>query len=299
MNWVPKEEPEPLVFGRLLHVIFERHARGNTMSQAIAGTRVEWYKKAINSTDEFERVVMMNSIEQLDDITEALIQWKDAYEFEIPVLEAEEPFELPLQGEMDMGSIVLVGRPDRVAVMAGKLWHVQNRGLAPGINFGVYTDLAKRHYHEHVYAEALNHKYCGKGNALITGSKYCQYNYGGTVFNLVRKLKYRTKITKKNPEGETKELSEMFYQYPMSIDLKSPLHEHIMDCVKEYAYRMRSAEFGWRDDGIIPPPNEAANGGFFHNKPDVYFRVLCGEVELGDPRFFKRRIDPYLVTNEN
>lgn len=284
MNQVPREEAKPLAFGRLLHLVFEEHAKGvMSMQQAIDKWQVEWHNLAMQSTDSFERTVRLEALGQLGELEEALGQWKDAYEFETPVLEAEQPFELAHPKD---DSIILVGRPDRCAVMAGKIWHVQNRGLAASINFGIYTELAKRAYHEHTYAEALTRK-------------YPEYPYGGTVFNLVRKLKYRTKITKKNPEGKKKELSEMFFQFPMSIDLKSPLHEHVMDCVLDYAYQMRTAEKEWRDHRTIPSPNESENGGMYHNKPDVFFRVLTGDIELSDPQYFKKRIDPYQeTTNE-
>jgi len=294
MGWVPKQEPAPLAFGRLLHLVFEGHAQGMSMEQSIQNHMNSWHQKAITTTDSFENSVLLGAISQLDDMSEALVQWKDQYEFEIPVLEVEQRFEIahPLDS-----SIHLIGRPDRVAVMAGRIWHVQNRGLASSTNFGVYTELAKRHYHEHVYAEALNQKYIEDGKVIpygLPGLPHGMYlSYGGTVFNLVRKLKYRTNITKNNPEGQVKPLTEMFYQYPMSIDLNSSLHKHIMECVLEYAGRMREAEYLWNTEGRIPPPNEDANGGKFGNSPDPYFKVLCGEIELGDERYFKQRIDPY------
>jgi hypothetical protein len=280
MNRVPREDAEPLEFGKLLHVIFEENARGMNMKRAIAKHGHDWYLKSQSSTSPMEAAFSAKIFKQLEDISEALVQWKDQYDFEIPVLETEEPFEIR---HPSVPSVAIIGRPDRVAVMQGKLWHIQNRGLNQNTNFGVYIDLAKRHYHEHVYAEALS-------------AKYPDYEYGGTVFNLVRKLKYRTGVTKKNPEGVVKALSELLYQQPMSINLKSDLHIDIMECVAVYALRMKEAEDLWEHKGIIPPPNEDMNGGYWRNKPDLYFRVLTGEITLDDDRYFKDRVDPYSST---
>jgi hypothetical protein len=61
---------------------------------------------------------------------------------------------------------------------------------------------------------------------------------------------------------------------------------------------MLRVETEWHDSGLIPAPNEGANGGFFHNKPDEYFRVLTGEIELDDDRYFRPRQDTYAAVEE-
>lgn len=282
-NWVPIQEAQPLAFGRLLHEVFEAsHQADISMKGAIELCFQLWQKKAETTTDSFERTMRFDALQQLDELSEALCLWVDKYPI-TTTLAVEEPFEIE---HPDDPSIHIIGRPDREVVMNNKIWHIQNRGLAPGINFGTYIELQKRSYHEHVYAEALNRKY-------INPNEKFGLKYGGTLFNLVRKLKYRTKVTKKNPEGEIKDLSEMFFQHPMTIDLTSPLHKHIMACVLGYAREMRDAEVAYRDEGIIPLPNESVNGGAYGNSPDPYFKVLIGEYELGDSRYFKKRDDPY------
>ncbi len=282
-NYVPKHEAQPLGFGKLIHRIFETYHGGQyNMAECIALHRTEWVTKmetaGMNGLDIVDISIGTKVLKQLDDITEALVLWQDVYPMEIDCLEVEEPFEI------DLGDgIVGRGRPDRVAVRHGLLWHVQHKALAAGTHFAVFTDLAKRSYHEHLYAEALWKKY--KCHVAVRG-------YGGTHFDLIRKLKYRTNITKANPLGKCKDYEEMFQQVPMSVDLDSPLHHHVMDSIKQHAAEMRACRTLCAA-GFIPAPNENMNGGAFGNSPDEYFRVLTGEYELGDDRYFKQREDTY------
>jgi hypothetical protein len=43
----------------------------------------------------------------------------------------------------------------------------------------------------------------------------------------------------------------------------------------------------------MPLPNEKLNGGWIGNTIDPYFRVLQGEIDLKDDRWFKDREDTY------
>jgi hypothetical protein len=279
LNRVPIHDSVPLTVGQMGHIIFEDVHKGlGDFKGVIQSRRAEWHEQMILEADTFNHAVMQKAIQTLDDLTEALIQWKDGYEFEIPCLETECPFEFDL-----MPGVVLRGRPDRVGVMEGALWHVQHKFLAGQTHFGVYLDLAKRNYHEHAYMEALH-------------QKYPQYEVGGTLFDLIRKLKYRTYVGKKNETTKTYE--EMFMQFPMSIDLNSPLHQHVMESIKSHVMEMRMVEELYRMNGSIPAPNEGANGGYFHNQPDDFFRVLVGEIQLDDDRYFKPRVETYAVTEE-
>jgi len=275
MNYQPAEDSDVLEFGKLLHQVFEAHATGMTMKQAITTKRADWHLKATKESPfSYNCTVALKAIDKLDEMTEPLLLWTDQYTFDDPCLEAEVPFEI------EIDDIIYRGRPDRVALRDGMIWHVQTKGLNAATNFGVFTDLAKRSYHEHLYAEALSRK-------------YPDFKYGGTMFNLVRKLKYRTKVTAKKPEGEVKQLTEIFQQFPMSVDLKSPLHTHVMQSMRYWVEQMNEARALWEKRAKIPPPNERANGGYYGNKPDVYFRVLTGEIDLGDLRYFKQREDTY------
>jgi hypothetical protein len=213
---------------------------------------------------------------------EPLSLWKDRYPFDKAVLEIESPFEFIHPREPQ---IMLRGRPDRVGIYAGRLYHVQNRSLAAGVNFPLYLELSKRSYHEHLYAEAI-------------AKKYPDYPYGGTFFNLYRKLKYRKKATKaqetKGEPGEiVHQISELFWQHPMGIDLESQLHKNVMGSILDHAVAMIDTEAAYKTHGIIPPPNEKLNGGPYGNTLDPYYRVLTGEIQLSDDTYFKNREDTY------
>lgn len=275
MNRVPRNESPALAEGKLLHLLYEDVFKGTrTMEEAIKFRCKEWLE---TPTDEHGRIVAAKAVQGIADRAEALVQWKDKYEWDIPVLEVEVPFEI--EHPLDP-MIHLRGRPDRVGVMQGSLWHVQNRGLAAACNFATYIDLATRHLHEHLYAVALV-------------QKYPQYPYGGTLFNLTRKVKYRTKVTKANPLGEVKSLDQMMLQYPMVVDLESALHQHVMQTALAHIYEMRRVEAEFLGDGTMPPPNESMNGGFNGSTIDPFFRVLTGKIDPMDDKYFKRREEMY------
>lgn len=283
MNYVPKNESPALGFGKVLHTILEKHGTGEaTMIQAVADADQYLHYTAAETTDSFERDITLKCIEQLDDLSPALIQWSDQYQFEIPCLEVEIPFEWP--DPLFPDQIIYMGRPDRVGVMQNQIWHIQHKGLARSTNFATFIELAKRSYHEHLYAEALSAKYI---NPVKSDNNW---RYGGTLFDLIRKLKYIVR-------GQPRPLSEMFWQHPMPINLESSLHKHVMECIRRYALEMQNVEYHYRNYNVIPLPNERMNGGYYGNKPDEFFKVLVGEIELGDPRYFKQREDMYASTD--
>jgi hypothetical protein len=278
LNRVSIHDSVPLAFGSLGHAIFEDVHKGlGSMKEVIQSRRAIAHEQMMSEMDSFNREVGQKAIQTLDDLTEALVLWKDGYEIESD-LEIEQPFEFEL-----MPGVILRGRPDRVSVMDDSIWHIQHKFLAAGTHFGIFTDLAKRSYHEHSYLEALH-------------LKYPKYKVGGTLFDLIRKLKYRTNVGKKNEATKTYE--EMFFQFPMAINLESPLHQHVMDSIRSHVVEMQLVEENYRVSGMIPAPNEGANAGYFHNKPDDYFRVLVGEIQLDDSRYFRERIDTYTQTEE-
>jgi len=279
MNRVERDEAPALTAGKLLHVIFEEaHKKGIPLDEAAAQQIDELNAHlATNAEDERELAAGEKARKVIEDLGEGLKLWKDKYPFDIPVLEVEEPFEISFK---ELADVVFRGRPDRVSVMQNSIWHVQNRGLAAGTNFGIYIATAKRHYHEHLYAEHL-------------AMKYPQYKYGGTMFNLVRKLKYRTKVTKSNPAGETKTADELVFQHPMTINLKSGLHKHVMLSLFQHVADMQEVIRKWEENEDIPAPNEKLNAGPFGNRVDPYFRVLTGEITLDDNEVFKDREDTY------
>lgn len=290
MNRVPRDESPALGAGKLLHLIFEDYHTGarKTLASAADHRLAQWREAADDGAlSQRERDAGDKAIKVIEDLAEALQYWKDTFEFQVPVIEVEQPFEI----EFDQcPNVVFRGRPDRAALGDGLVWHVQNRGLAASTNFATYTQLAKRHYHEHLYAEHLARKY-PKGTRF---GKYRVRGYGGTFFNLVRKLKFRTYAGTKREEVKTP--AEMFWQHPMTVKLDSGLHRHVMECLFDHVRAMREAEDLWHKQEIIPPPNEKMNGGFNGNVIDPYFRVLTGEITLEDDAYFKAREDTYAQT---
>lgn len=288
-NRVPVDDARPLRFGKLLHRVYEWHLKdGLPMHEALVAARTDWGTALSKLTpDQPGWQVARDALDDLDQMWEPMMLWADRYPFEVRVLEVEEPFEMVHPGN---DSIIMRGRPDRVGVYQNRVYHVQNRSLAGGVNFPLYLELSKRAYHEHLYGEYLAHKYDTR-------------RYGGTFFNLYRKLKYRKKQTKKQEEtGQLGDIlhpiSEIFWQHPMGIDLKSPLHKHVMDSILKHALDMREVERRYRTFGEVPAPNEKLNGGPYGNRLDEYYRVLTGEITLDDPTYFKEREDTYAVVEE-
>ena len=280
-NRVPKFEGPALAEGKLLHLIFEDHLKGVlTMEEACEVRCREWLRLARETNEPGLMTIAQKAVTGIKDRQEALAQWTDRYEWQIPALEVEEPFEIAFD---EMPGVIFRGRPDRVGVMDNEVWHIQNRGLAGSMNFGVYMELATRHYHEHLYAEQ-------------NARKYPQYKVGGTLFNLVRKLKYRTNVGKKNEAVKT--LDQMFFQHPMTINLKSRLHTHVMQSMFAHVERMQEVEARYRENGTIPPPNEKMNGGFVGNSIDPYFRILTGTASIYDNTLFKDREDTYAPADD-
>jgi hypothetical protein len=304
-NRVPLRDARPLRFGKLLHALYEAHLReGLPMERALARTQMIWGVHLRDATTEEDREDAKEALDDLAQMWEPMLLWKDRYKFDLPLLEVEEPFMIrPFPDQ----SIVMRGRPDRAGVYDGKVYHVQNRSLASGVNFPLYLELQQRSYHEHLYAEALDRKY-GAANPdgfTFPDGQHMEHGlpYGGTFFNLYRKLKYRKKPTKKQeaagePGDILNPVESIFWQHPMGIDLKSELHGHVMESLNRHIDEMRKVEQKYRDYGIVPAPNEKLNGGPYGNRLDEYYRVLTGRISLHDNEHFKDREDTYAPATE-
>ncbi len=280
MNRVPVATAPALDAGRLLHTIFEDHFNGKDIVLA-AQDRVRDFRRVLAVGPVAARPSAEKAAIVIEDLIEALPLWKDKFEFD-EVLEVEQPFEWE---DPEMDDVIWIGRPDRNVRKGKRIWHNQNRGLAASMNFGMYCRLAKRHYHEHLYAEAGQYKYASRG--LI---------WGGTVFNLLRKLKFRTNVGKKNEAVKT--ANEMFYQQAVAYNLKSPLHAAVMMAMRQQVREMLRVIQRWEDHGEIPAPNEKMNGGFSGSMEDPYFKVLIGETKLSDNKVFKDRENPYAEASQ-
>lgn len=274
LNRVPRGTERPLTFGKLFHLVFESHLKdGLPMADAIGRHRQEYLDAAV-ALDGIEREDLLGAVEDLDGYVEPLLQWKDQYPLG-PPLEVEEAFEVPHPHDP---SIILRGRPDRVAPLYGRIVHVQNRTLNAGLNFGLYCELSRRSLHENIYAYALK-------------QKYPEMSYGGTLMNLMRKLKYRGAPTKKDPGGKIlHSVNELFYQGIVPITDASI--EEALRCVRWWVDEMRETEENVRQ-GNLPAPNETIHGGPYGNSKDPFFDVLQGTVDIYDDEFFKQREDMY------
>lgn len=273
MNRVPVATSPALDAGKLLHVIFEDHFKGQDLVQA-ARSRCAEYRGMIVVAHPAARHGAEEAVQQIEDLIEAFPLWTDGVKVD-EVLEVEEPFEWE---DPKLPGVLWIGRPDNVIRTGHQAWHRQNRGLAAGKNFATYARLAERHYHEHLYGEVLS-------------VKYDDLDYGGTQFNLVRKLKFRTNVGKKNEK--TKTAPEMFYQQFVSYSMKSPTHLSVMKSMRQHVVDMMAVEDRWNDIREIPGPNEDMNGGYSGNSEDPFFRLLIGEAKLSDDAIFKDREDPY------
>lgn len=273
LNRVPRKEGPALTAGKLLHQIFEEHFRKGTPLPEAADKLIREAIQAAFTLPEIEREYHTKALQQIVDLQEAFPLWEEKFSG-IYTLAVEEPFELVLDR---YPGVLWIGRPDREIGYNGMVWHWQNRGLDKGMNFPVYTELQKRSYHEHLYGEAIARKH--------------DLPLGGTFWNLVRKLKFRTNVGKSNEAVKT--ATDMFWQHPQSINLAGLLHRDVMDSMYEHVLAMMAVERAAREEYRLPAPNEKMNGGFGGKTPDPYFKVLVGEAELNDDSLFKDREDLY------
>lgn len=288
LNRVPRAGALPLNLGKLVHIAFEKFflLEVPSLATAVDVALCEWTttnaaQYAAGMLNDAEYAEAVAAAVALKDLQEPLAYWRD--EFPITkVLEVEAPFEFPHPFDP---TIAVRGRPDRMAVVFGKLVHVQNRTLAAGVNFGLYTELAKRDYHELVYAWAMQ-------------KKYPDLKYGGSLMNLIRKLKFRSKPTKACPEGKVIHApNEMFGQFmvPM-LDNQIDLAMHDL---RKDTHEMQRTIAVYESEGEFPSPNRQRDGGPFGNSKDIYFDVFMGKISVDDDKWFKTREDMYAPTDES
>ena len=287
LNRVPREGALPLNLGKLVHVAFEKYLKGEVASMyfALTSTQKEWLDELAirvqnGEINEAEAQEGLDASEALDSLIEPLTAWKDQYPIGEP-LEVEQPFEFP---HPDDPNVIIRGRPDRMAPVFGKLAHIQNRTLAAGVNFGLYSELAKRDYHELVYAWAMQ-------------KKYPDWKYAGTLMNLIRKLKFRAKPTKNCPEGKILHtLDEIFTQVMVPM-LDNQISLAMSDLLKD-AHEMQRVIHEWDKFHVLPSPNRKLDGGPYGNHIDPYFNVFTGKTSIYDDKFFKPREDMYVSAED-
>lgn len=283
LNRVPLKPMLALDFGKAYHRIMEEHFLGLGMADAIWKIRDEVSGPITMASFRDEGSAPMSDVtlvelraaqdvvKMIDKFEEVLLLWKDTYPV-TQLLEVEESFEYDYKG------VTLVGRPDRGGVVFGKTMHIQNRSLAGG-NIALYRNLARWDMHELLYAWAL-------------AKKYPERPYGGTLFNIMKKVQYRGKPTKKVPEGKIlRPIEEILYQFPVTMT-----QDRIDKCLEDLlwvAEEMARTRYEIEKKGYWPAANRAVNGGPYGNSYDPYVDVIDGKVSLDDNTRFEARENMY------
>lgn len=263
-NRVPRRPPQALTVGKVVHKAFEKSfIEGMKVGEALAAILPP--VSPLGEEDSFN---------ELKTLIEPLNFWKDDFPIEA-TLEVELPFEFDT-----WGGLPFRGRPDRVSVVFGKVVHVQTKTIGASRNLGGYTNLARRSMHELLYGWYLRNKYKEQG-----------LEYGGTLYNVIRKLKYRGVSTLKCPEGKVLHTpDEMFLQTIIGID------EAQIELARE-DLTILSVEMERTADAYLSgrhiPSTRAMDGGPFGNSTDPYTAVLLGEASLDDDSLFQLREETY------
>lgn len=274
LNRVPKAGRPALEFGRLLHTVFELHFNGMTMFDAMDKSRAMWIELARQAQTDAEKEVIEDALIELRELEEPILLWTDRFPVE-ETLEVEAPFQM--QHPFAPG-VTIVGRPDRMARCFGKLFHFQNRSLDGSRNIGLYLELAKDDMHELLYGLAMR-------------EKYPDIPYGGSVFNIVKKLKYRATPTRANPVGKVlRDIDEILVQAAIPI-LPDRQYQALVDiaCIAEEMER--TIERAQR--GVLPARNRELDGGMYGSSIDPYLPALRTPGELWNDDLYKNRVDPY------
>jgi hypothetical protein len=248
----------------MVHLAFEQHF--NTPQVTVGGCLAALlapFDEAILTPHE------QKAHNELKGLVEPLTLWKDAFPIQ-ETLEAELPFETSILE----GLLKFQGRPDRVVVLHDKVFHFQHKTLGGSKSLATFLAIAPRNLHENLYADWLSKLYYPRP-------------YGGTIYNVVRKLKYRS--TSKSKEIlHTPE--EMFGQFPIPIS-KESMNEAVKHLTVVAHAMIETAES--YASGYFVPSNRHFDSGYYGNSLDPYVAVMTGEASLDDERLFQDRKDPY------
>jgi len=263
-NRVPLRVPQALEVGKVLHKAFEAAFTlgtnvGHELEKLLPPSGTLLLEESERKADQ-----------ELRGLIEPLTLWEDHFPIE-KTLEVEQPFEFTTEA-----GIPFRGRPDRVAVVFGKVFHIQNKSVGAAVDPGTYIRLAQRNMHELLYGRHLR-------------TKYADYEYGGTLYNIVRKLQYRTRAKGKD-NAIINPTSKMFLQTVIGLD-----DEQASIARRDLA--ILSVEMDRTADrylaGEMPPSTRKADSGPFGNGTDAYLPVLLGETSLEDPSLYTDREETY------
>lgn len=270
-NRVPITVPQALTTGTLVHQAFEEHFSftGKTLPRPPIGDvlsllLVKLEKTLLTENEQKAYIECLGLVEPLN-------LWTDQFPI-TRTLEVEEPFALPLPGT----TLTFQGRPDRVVLAYGKVWHMQHKTIGASRDLGLFVSLARRNLHELTYATHL-------------AAKYPDWDYGGTIYNVVRKLKYRS--TSKKDDGKILHTpEEMFLQTMIPID--SAEQECAWSDVTVLAKEMEQVAANYFS-GWFPPATRGMDAGLYSNSIDPYTAVLSGDADIQDNTLFMGREDKY------
>ncbi len=263
-NRVPRRTPKALTVGKIVHRAFEEafNTKGNVGEclAALIGT-----VPPLGEEEEYKELL---------GLVEPLTQWKDEFPIE-QTLEVEQPFEFET-----WSGLPFRGRPDRVAVIFGKAFHIQNKTIGASIKADNYITLARRSFHELLYGWYLKKKYAEQG-----------LEYGGTLYNVIRKLKYRGVPTKANPKGKILHTTdEMFLQTIIGIDERQV--EQAKEDLTILSVEMERTAVAYLSGRPIPS-TRGADGGRYGSSIDPYTLVMLNEASLDDDGIFANREETY------
>lgn len=266
---VPRTLTVPLEVGLVWHALMESFYSNGRFKDVALASGQDFYKSRRDaaveagfdqtSPDKFEKFIHDSDlIFRLFDI------WTDPIP-DAEIIAVETPIELPLPGM----SHTLIGKPDVLIRWQRKLWHHQHRTLSDRTSMATYLDAAPRDLHELAYAWLIVHGH---------GSGYAPSDYGGTYFNIARKLSNRRL---------TAEPEAAFIRQPVPLSWSQVLSA--IDDLCQIADDMQAIVAGHRR----PVSNREADRDRFGHYLTPYFRVYTGAQDIYDEKLFMTAPDRY------
>lgn len=267
---VPRSIPTAYHTGSLVHKAYQDYF--NVSSLGTLGTYLEDLLPAHDSPDllmlsEYER----KAITECRGLVAPLNEWLDMFPV-TETLEVEEAHAWTLDN-----GVTFHMRPDRVVIVNDYLFHMQHKTLAASRNMAVFLDVAARSMHELLYFHGLSEKYPDRKN-------------GGTIYNVVRKLKYKSEAKGKNFGKILHEPHEFFCQQTVPIS-----QNHVDRALYDLDWttvRMLTVAEDYMS-GCEPASNHSQDEDMFSKRTDPYFEVLMGRASLDDDTLFMDKEDRY------
>ncbi len=210
------------------------------------------------------------AISECKGLVEPLNFWSDFYPV-TETLEVEEAGGWTLDNGLCFNM-----RPDRVVMINDFMFHMQHKTLAAQRNLSVFLDVGAHSMHELLYFKGLSEKYPDRKN-------------GGTIYNIVRKLQYKSKA-KATPGKILHEPHEFFAQQAIPID--PVLVEKALYDLNYLSLEMERVAADYAK-GILPPSSRSQDEDMFSKRTDPYFEVIMGRATLSDDILFMDKEDRY------